>query len=93
MWPRPFHLSRWCPVVTFELKVERWPGNASQLLPKVLMFEFANRNKTVFEMWRLLRILFVIVILASAGVVGFAFLGDLSAPREQITKPVQIGKV
>ncbi len=31
-------------------------------------------------MWRLLRILFYIAVLGAAGVVGYAYLGDLS-PR------------
>jgi len=48
-------------------------------------------------MWRLIKFLFVLVVLAAIGFVGFAYLGpifmptDFAPPVEEIIKPVTLG--
>jgi len=41
-------------------------------------------------MVRLLKILVIIIILGGVAVVGYAYLGDLSPDRQDITKPVDL---
>lgn len=41
-------------------------------------------------MGRLFKILFYLLILGFIGLVGFAFLGDLSPQQEVINEPVQL---
>ncbi len=48
-------------------------------------------------MWRLIKFLFLLVVLAAIAFVGFAYLGpifiptDFAAPVEEVVKPVTLG--
>lgn len=41
-------------------------------------------------MSRLLKVLLVVAALAAAGLIGFAYLGELEPDREPVTVPVEI---
>lgn len=41
-------------------------------------------------MGRLIKYLFYIIVLAGIGLVGYALVSDLPAPRTDITKPVDL---
>lgn len=41
-------------------------------------------------MFGLLKILFVLVLLGGIGLVGFAYLGDLSPQQQEITQPIEL---
>ncbi|WP_413719990.1 hypothetical protein [Silicimonas sp. MF1-12-2] len=41
-------------------------------------------------MLRLLKILFVLMVLVGAAVIGFAYLGDLSPQQEEVSEPVSL---
>jgi Tfp pilus assembly protein PilO len=41
-------------------------------------------------MLRLLKVLFILVVLIAAMVVGFAYLGDLSPEQESVSEPVSL---
>jgi hypothetical protein len=41
-------------------------------------------------MFRLMKILFYLVVLLAFLLVGFAFLGDLTPERTQVTQPVEL---
>lgn len=48
-------------------------------------------------MWRLIKFLFVLIVLAAIAFVGFAYLGpiftpaDFTPPVEEVVKPVTLG--
>ena len=48
-------------------------------------------------MWRLIKFLFVLVVLAAIGFVGFAYVGhifmptEFAPPIEEVVKPVTLG--
>ncbi len=41
-------------------------------------------------MGRLIKYLFYLIILAGLGLVGYAYLGDLSPSQEDVTTPVEL---
>ena len=41
-------------------------------------------------MWRLLKLLFSLAVLVIAAVVGYAYLGDLTPDRRDVTIPVEL---
>ncbi|MGL5012026.1 MAG: hypothetical protein ACRC6I_19320 [Paracoccaceae bacterium] len=41
-------------------------------------------------MWRLIKLLLILAVLAFAGVAGYAYLGDLSPTQRPITQPVTL---
>jgi hypothetical protein len=41
-------------------------------------------------MGKILQLLFVLAILAFLGLLGYAYLGDLSAPQTEVTVPVTL---
>ena len=41
-------------------------------------------------MLRLLKILFVLMVLVGAAVIGFAYLGELSPQQEEVSEPVSL---
>ncbi len=41
-------------------------------------------------MFRLIKILFYLVILMTFVLVGYAYLGDLTPPRQDVTQPVEL---
>lgn len=42
------------------------------------------------QMFRLLKIIFYLAVLLAAVVVGYAYLGDLTPPRDEIVEPVEL---
>ena len=48
-------------------------------------------------MWRLIKLLFVLIVLAAVAFVGYAYLGpiftpsDFAPPTEEVVKPVTLG--
>jgi hypothetical protein len=49
-----------------------------------------NWGKEGFAMLRLLRILFILAVLAGTAVVGYAYLGDLSPEQTDVSEPVTL---
>lgn len=41
-------------------------------------------------MFRLLKLLFVLVVMIGAAVVGYAYLGDLSPEQSEVSEPVTL---
>ena len=41
-------------------------------------------------MLRLLKLLFILAVLLAAAVVGYAYLGDLSPDRQDVSEPVEL---
>ena len=41
-------------------------------------------------MLRLLKLLFILIVLLGLAVVGYAYLGDLSADQEDVSEPVDL---
>lgn len=41
-------------------------------------------------MWRLVKLVLVLVVLAFVGLAAYAYLGDLSPPQRAITQPVTL---
>lgn len=41
-------------------------------------------------MFRLLKLIFILAILAFLGLVGYAYLGDMTPERGEITEPVEL---
>ena len=41
-------------------------------------------------MLRLLKVLFVLIVIAAVAVIGYAYLGDLSADQSDVAQPVTL---
>ncbi|MFM2391953.1 MAG: hypothetical protein RLZZ437_3508 [Pseudomonadota bacterium] len=41
-------------------------------------------------LWRLIKLLLVLVVLGFMGLIGYAYLGDLSPVQSDVTQPVTI---
>ncbi|AXQ93559.1 MULTISPECIES: hypothetical protein [Cereibacter] len=41
-------------------------------------------------MWRILKVLLVLVVAGLIGLTGYAYLADLSPPQTDVTKPVML---
>ena len=48
------------------------------------------RGKRVIWMLRLLKLLFVLVVLIAVTVVGYAYLGDLRPDQQDVSEPVEL---
>lgn len=52
------------------------------------MWQKRQKERTV--MGRLLKFLFFLIVLGGIGLVGYAYLGDLSPEQEEINQPVEL---
>jgi hypothetical protein len=49
------------------------------------------------SMWRLIKVLFFLVVLAAIGLIGYAYIGpvffaeDFAAPQHEVVQPVTLG--
>jgi hypothetical protein len=41
-------------------------------------------------LWRLIKLVFVLAVLGFIGLVGYAYLGDLSPVQQDVTQPVTL---
>lgn len=48
------------------------------------------RNGGAAMLWRLIKLVFVLVVLGFIGLVSYAYLGDLSPVQRDITQPVTL---
>jgi len=48
------------------------------------------RGKRVIWMLRLLKLLFVLVIIIAVAVIGYAYLGDLRPDQQDVSEPVEL---
>jgi hypothetical protein len=48
------------------------------------------RNGRAVMMWRLVKLVLVLVILGVIGLTGYAYLGDLSPVQREVTQPVTL---
>jgi hypothetical protein len=49
-----------------------------------------KRNGGAAMLWRLIKLLLVLVVLGFMGLIGYAYLGDLSPVQSDVTQPVTI---
>ncbi len=53
-------------------------------------YEGVGRTKVRQEMWRLLKMLLVLVSLGAIGLVGYAYLADLAPEQQRVSAPVTL---
>jgi hypothetical protein len=49
-----------------------------------------KRNGGAAMVWRLIKLLLVVIVLGFIGLTGFAYLGDLSPVQRDVTQPVTL---
>lgn len=50
----------------------------------------ATLTKDRQDMWRLIKILFVLLVLAGLGLVGYAYIADLTPEQETVSEPIML---
>ncbi|MEH6774799.1 MAG: hypothetical protein V7668_12810, partial [Cereibacter changlensis] len=52
--------------------------------------EFGQARGGRTGMWRIIKALLVLAVLAFVGLAGYAYLADLTPPQAEVTKPVML---
>lgn len=55
-----------------------------------MTLEKQGLRQEVIEMMRLLKLLFLLVVVLAAAVLGYAYIGDLSPDQSDVSAPVQL---
>ncbi|WP_163887124.1 hypothetical protein [Aliiruegeria sabulilitoris] len=65
-------------------------------IPRDAMYKIARRShegagkESRQEMWRLIKLLFFLVVIAGIGLVGYAYIADLTPTQQRVSEPVTL---